>query len=556
MDPSQRIFIQEAWKAFEDAGCTEESLYGKSCGVFVGCQETDYLKYYDGAISPYISTGSSKSVIASRISYYLNLKGPAVSVDTACSSSLSALNIACQSIIDGSCDMALVGGMLTMSTPAMFTGLASLGMFSPDGCCRPFDDNANGTVIGEAVGAVVLKRLKDAERDGNYIYGIIKKVGWNQDGKTSGITAPNAVSQTARETNVYKRAGITPESISYIEAHGTGTRLGDPIEIQALTEAFSKYTDKKGFCAIGSVKANIGHTMPAAGIVSLIKVLLCLKNKKIVPSVNFSSENAMINFKNTPFYVNKELKEWETPKGEPRRAAISSFGFSGTNCHVIVEEYIDKRNNVLDNKEETNHFFPFSAKNKKALKQKEKDILEWLEKKSDNVPVEFIEYTLCNCRSHMKYRSCCIAKNVKELIRILRAHSANIDINGYYNESSIDIIPENEYIQIAVSYIKDGKIEGLKFENKARRMVRLPDYPFVISKIAKNENTNIISVSSEAYYATNHIVKGRKIIPGAMQLVWVLDSVEKKFKRKAESILNVTWIQPVVAEPDLKLTKT
>lgn len=559
MDPSQRIFIQEAWKAFEDAGCTEEYLYGKSCGVFVGCQETDYLKYYDGAISPYISTGSSKSVIASRISYYLNLKGPAVSVDTACSSSLSALNIACQSIIDGSCDMALVGGMLTMSTPAMFTGLASLGMFSPDGCCRPFDDNANGTVIGEAVGAVVLKRLKDAERDGNYIYGIIKKVGWNQDGKTSGITAPNAVSQTALETNVYKRAGITPESISYIEAHGTGTKLGDPIEIQALTDAFSKFTDKKGFCAIGSVKANIGHTMPAAGIVSLIKVLLCLKNKKIVPSVNFSSENAMINFKNTPFYVNKELKEWETPKGEPRRAAISSFGFSGTNCHVIVEEYIDKRNNVLDNKGETNHFFPFSAKNKKALKQKETDMLEWLEKNSDNVPVEFIEYTLCNCRSHMKYRSCCIAKNVKELIRILRAHSANIDINGYYNESSIDIIPDNEYIQIAVSYIKDGKIEGLKFENKARRMVRLPDYPFVmsdywISKIPKNENTNIISVSPEAYYATNHIVKGRKIIPGAMQLVWVLDSVEKKFERKAESILNVTWIQPVVAEPDLKLT--
>ena len=590
MDPCQRLFIQESWKALEDAGYTETGLYEKQCGVFVGCQETDYLKYYSGAVTPFVSTGSSKSVLASRVSYFLNLKGPAVSIDTACSSALSALHIACQSIKDSTCEIALAGGVLTMSSPAMFTGLASLNMFSKSGTCSPFDEHADGTLIGEAVGVVVLKRLSDAVKDGNHIYGIIKATGWNQDGKTSGITAPSAVSQTALEESVYRRSGINPESISYIETHGTGTKLGDPIEIQALTDAFGKFTNKKQYCAIGSVKANIGHTMPAAGIVSLIKVLCCMEHKQLVPSVNFTQENHLIDFKRSPFYVNNKLIDWNREKEEPLRAAISSFGFSGTNCHVIVEEYIEESpsNEII---QESYYLMPFSARSKNVLERKIEEFIEWLEcEENQKVSAHDLSYTLCMGRSHFKYRLCCVVKSLPELHQMLGNYRKGIKNPCMFEygerERKTPLQEENaKYMEVAEKYVQREIHDFAKcFKKKMGKIVKIPFYPFtqnrywIYDSVQEVEKNAIVSeekasdafgfhteqktedgvqlqieLSLDEYYAKNHIVNGRRVLPGAMQMVMAAAGGEKENKRTVKKITDVVWLSPVELEKNREL---
>ena len=285
---------------------------------------------------PYAFLGNGVSILASRLSYLLNLRGPAVAVDTACASSLVALHLACQSLLSGECELALAGGVFVSTTPSFHYLTGRLGMLSPTGECRAFDDRANGFVPAEAVGAVVLRPLDAALRDGDQIYGVIRATGTNQDGRSNGLTAPSAKAQAELEQEVYRRAGIDPATITCVETHGTGTRLGDPIEIEGLTRAFGPGRNNR--CAIGSVKTNIGHPGPAAGIVGFIKVLLALRNRQLPPSLNFETPNRHIPFAESPFYVNRELCDWASPAGTPRRAAVSSFGLSGTNAHVVVEE--------------------------------------------------------------------------------------------------------------------------------------------------------------------------------------------------------------------------
>ncbi|MDF2859001.1 MAG: hypothetical protein K0Q87_4852, partial [Neobacillus sp.] len=341
MDPQQRIFLENAWRALEDAGYSAKILNEIKCGVYVGVMGNDYnellLKDQSLVNQAKAMTGNSNSILAARIAYLLNLKGPAIQLDTACSSSLVAAHLACQSLINGETDMMLAGGVSLYLTENSYIKMSNAGMLSSDGKCKTFDNKADGFVPGEGVGVVVLKLLENAIRDNDHIYGVIKGSGINQDGKTNGITAPSAESQKALELEVYRKFNINPESISYVEAHGTGTKLGDPIEVQALSDAFKVYTDKLQFCGIGAVKTNIGHTSAAAGVASLIKVLLSFAHKQIPPSLNFEEENDHIGFRNTPFYVNTQLREWKS--STPRRAAVSSFGFSGTNAHLVLEEY-------------------------------------------------------------------------------------------------------------------------------------------------------------------------------------------------------------------------
>ncbi|MGV7003195.1 type I polyketide synthase, partial [Priestia megaterium] len=290
MDPQQRLFLEEAWKAIEDAGYSNEELRGKKCGVFVGCLSGDYQKDMEkNNILPetYSFVGNNEAILASRISYLLNLKGPSISINTACSSSLVALHLACESIHNRTSEMALAGGVSIMNTPDSYILTSQAGMLSADGRCRAFDQRANGFVPSEGVGVVMLKSLEAALEDGDHIYGVITGSGINQDGKTNGITAPSAPSQTALEQEVYDRYEINPETISYVETHGTGTKLGDPIEIDALTDGFRKYTTQIQYCAVGSVKTNIGHTLAAAGVAGLIKVLLCMKYQTLVPSIHY-----------------------------------------------------------------------------------------------------------------------------------------------------------------------------------------------------------------------------------------------------------------------------
>ncbi|BAZ70870.1 beta-ketoacyl synthase (plasmid) [Fischerella sp. NIES-4106] len=344
-DPQQRFFLEHAWKAMENAGYNTENYKG-SVGVYASIGINTYLlnNLYKNLEPSEIANffqlmiGNNKDFLSTRVSYQLNLNGPSVNVQTACSSSLVAVHLACQSLLNGECDMALAGGV-SIRVPQNAGYLYQEGMIlSPDGHCRAFDAKAKGTVAGDGLGIVVLKRLEDALADGDCIYAVIKGSAINNDGSLKvGYTAPSVAGQTAVISEAQAIAGIEPETLTYIEAHGTGTVLGDPIEIAALRQAFDTTSEKKGFCAIGSVKTNFGHLDTAAGVAGLIKTVLALKHKMIPPSLHFEQPNPEIDFDNSPFYVNTKLSKWRT-NGTPRRAGVSSFGIGGTNAHVVLEE--------------------------------------------------------------------------------------------------------------------------------------------------------------------------------------------------------------------------
>ncbi len=305
MDPQQRLFLEEAWKAVENAGYAGDALSESRCGVYVGLMNTDYedLLTQAHALTPkaHELTGTAGSVLASRIAYHLNLRGPALAVDTACSSSMVAIHLACRALQLGEVDMALAGGVTLYLTQKRYNLMEQAGMLTLSGKCRPFDDAADGTVPGEGVGVVVLKRLEDAVRDGDAISGVIVSSGTNQAGKTNGITAPSMQSQLELITEVYRRGDIDPGTIQYVEAHGTGTRLGDPIEVEALAKVFQNSARQGQCCRLGSLKANLGHTTAAAGIAGLIKVLLSVEHRAIPPQIHFDTPNRHTAYFNGPF---------------------------------------------------------------------------------------------------------------------------------------------------------------------------------------------------------------------------------------------------------------
>ncbi|WP_238652000.1 type I polyketide synthase [Paenibacillus piscarius] len=346
MDPQQRIFLEEAWKALEDAGYSDQAVQDTRCGVFVGCAPSDYTKHLEAnglGNTAEAFTGTSSSILAARISYVLNLKGPSISIDTACSSSLVAVHQACVSLWNGECEMALAGGIRLMITPDSIVQSSQMEILSAQGVCRPFDQDADGTLLSEGAGVVVLKPLSRALESRDHIYGVIRGSGVNQDGRTNGITAPSVNSQIQLEQRVYEKFRIDPSEINYVEAHGTGTPLGDPIEVKALTEAFRAFTQDSGYCALGSVKANIGHCTMAAGVAGIFKILLSLNHRQIPPLIHYKRLNEKIRLDGSPFYINTELTDWPENKRGSRMAAISGFGFSGTNCHIVIEEYRSSR---------------------------------------------------------------------------------------------------------------------------------------------------------------------------------------------------------------------
>jgi acyl transferase domain-containing protein/acyl carrier protein len=344
MDPQQRLFLECAWEAFEDAAYVPAKYQG-SVGVYAGAGLNSYLSniYANPEIVDLVGAyqivlGNDKDHLTTLVSYKLNLKGPSIAVQTACSSSLVAVCLACQSLLNYQCDMALAGGVAVGVTQKLGYYYREGAISSPDGHCRAFDAKAQGTVGGNGLAAVVLKRLQDAIADGDSILAVIKGTAINNDGAVKvGYTAPSLEGQAEVIAMAQAVAGIAPETISYVEAHGTGTPLGDPIEVAALTEAFRHSTDRKGFCALGSVKTNIGHLDPAAGIAGLAKTVLALKHQQLPPSLHFQAPNPQIDLANSPFYVNSVLADW--PAGShPRRAGVSSFGIGGTNAHVVLEE--------------------------------------------------------------------------------------------------------------------------------------------------------------------------------------------------------------------------
>lgn len=342
MDPQQRLLLEVSWEALEHAGIIPESLRLSRTGVFVGVSSTDYVRLVSASAQQkstiWDNTGGSSSIIANRISYFLDIQGPSIVIDTACSSSLVAVHLACRSLSTWDCDIALVGGTNVLISPEPWGGFREAGILSQTGCCHAFDKSADGMVRGEGCGVIVLQRLSDARLEGRRILAILTGSAVNQDGKSNGIMAPNPSAQIGVLENACKSARVDPLEIGYVEAHGTGTSLGDRIEAHALGMVFGRKRPGSGPLMIGSIKPNIGHLEGAAGIAGLIKAVLMVERGSLLPSGGFTAPNPAIPFTELGLRVVDELQEWPVVAGRPRRAGVSSFGFGGTNAHVIVEE--------------------------------------------------------------------------------------------------------------------------------------------------------------------------------------------------------------------------
>lgn len=342
MDPQQRLLLEVSWEALEHAGIIPESLRLSRTGVFVGVSSTDYVRLVSASAQQkstiWDNTGGSSSIIANRISYFLDIQGPSIVIDTACSSSLVAVHLACRSLSTWDCDIALVGGTNVLISPEPWGGFREPGILSQTGCCHAFDKSADGMVRGEGCGVIVLQRLSDARLEGRRILAILTGSAVNQDGKSNGIMAPNPSAQIGVLENACKSARVDPLEIGYVEAHGTGTSLGDRIEAHALGMVFGRKRPGSGPLMIGSIKPNIGHLEGAAGIAGLIKAVLMVERGSLLPSGGFTEPNPAIPFTELGLRVVDELQEWPVVAGRPRRAGVSSFGFGGTNAHVIVEE--------------------------------------------------------------------------------------------------------------------------------------------------------------------------------------------------------------------------
>jgi len=610
-DPNQRLFLQEAWSAIEDAGYGGESIIGTKTGVFVG-YSSDFGDSYknmicvnDPDLLELSVAGNVKSIIAARISYMLNLKGPAMMIDTACSSSLVAIHQACRSLRNGESDMCIVGSLKLITVPIRSrdktVGVQDVsGVESSDGKTRTFDDSSNGTGIGEGVGALILKPLAKALQDNDNVIAVIKGSAVNQDGLSVGITAPNAAAQEEVISQAWQDANINPETISYIEAHGTGTALGDPIEILGITRAFEKYTSKRQFCAIGSVKSNIGHLDQAAGMASIIKTILSLKNECIPPIVHFQQPNRKIDFHNSSVYVNNKLAPWPQTN-KPRRAGISAFGLSGTNCHVVVEEAPKQS---TDSQELPFYLLPLSARNEESLKQLVDKYISYLNAHKNECLTNIV-YTASVGRSHHSHRLVLLFKTRDELEALLKeVKTKGLDIKTddiYYgshllyeitiseqNALSEDVsnlfsekYTEDAGHKIATLYIKGAQIKwDILYSNIGSKRIPLPTYPFntkkcwvshnykqrftsrkeishpLIDRCVLNTGSTIIfsSMLSSDYNweLADHNIKGKYILPGTSYIEIIINQMNYLFEGtdKIYSISDLHFIQPFVIEDD------
>jgi acyl transferase domain-containing protein/acyl carrier protein len=443
MEPQERLFLQCAVQTIQDAGYTPATLTSKpknngkanEVGVFVGAgyQEYQFYGIEQTLLGNPISIWSSHASVANRVSYFCNFGGPSFTVDTMCSSSLMAIHLACRSLLNQECGVALAGGINISIHPSKHLLLGDRQFVSSTGRCHSFGSDGDGYVSSEGLGAVLLKPLSRAQADRDHVYGVIKSSAINHGGKTNGYTVPNPNAQAEVITQALERADINPRTISYLEAHGTGTSLGDPIEITGLNKSFRKFTQDDQFCAIGSVKSNIGHAEAAAGIAGLSKVLLQLKHQQLVPSLHSQKLSPNINFETCPFVVQQQLTEWVPPEVEidgvtrqyPLRAGISSFGAGGANGHIIIEEYQPTTTHP-----ETEHqgpvLIPLSAKNPQRLRDTAQDLAKFL-RNNPTVNLLNLAYTLQVGRDALEQRLAVVTDSVTDLVNTLSHHLKNVD---------------------------------------------------------------------------------------------------------------------------------
>lgn len=494
MDPHQRIFAETVWQALEDAGYNKDRLKERHVGVYTGAMWSNYQLYgvedaYHGEMVCY---DSSLCSISNRISYLFDFNGPSMTIDTMCSSSLVAIHLACQHLLNGDINVAIAGGVNLSLHPYKYIQLTKGGFLAKDGRCRAFGANASGYVPGEGSGVVVLKKLKDAENDNDYIYGVIKATSVNHNGNGIGYNVPDPIQQSNVIEAALTTAKVDPRTISYVEAHGTGTSVGDPIEIAGLKRIFGHFGKEK-FCSIGSVKSNIGHLEAAAGMASITKVLLQMKNRKLVPSLHADVLNPNLNLEQTPFVIQRDVEEWKSNDGL-LRAGISAFGAGGTNAHIIVEEYPKREKADYTVEPENYHVFVLSGNNKDIVKNYAESILGSIRSQKTHNIEERIAFTMQLSRNHMAERIAFIYQNTDELIRkiesylyrefdgndILTGHVVKAQIN--YKEISVDYHRRNDYnylSKVAREWVKGAKIHWEElYSGEHIDMIKLPHYPF------------------------------------------------------------------------------
>ncbi|REK71362.1 SDR family NAD(P)-dependent oxidoreductase [Paenibacillus paeoniae] len=426
MDPQQRLLLEVCWEALEDGGQVAARLKGSNTGVFMGGFTLDYklLQFSESnrhLVDSHTATGAMMTLLANRISYLFDFRGPSISMDTACSSSLVAVHLACQSLWNGESTLALAGGVNVMLKPDYFIAESKAGMLSPDGRSKAFDSRANGYVRGEGAGMVVLKTLSKAIQDGDPIHAVIRGTGVNQDGHSSGITVPRGEAQRALMQDVYRRAGVHPAEVQYVEAHGTGTPVGDPIEANALGAFLSEGREGDKPCYIGSVKTNIGHTEAAAGIAGLIKAVLCLKHRQIPPHLHLIEANENIRFDELKLEVPQQLIDWPQTDG-PRLAGVNSFGFGGTNAHVIVQEAPELAGVALQqggSNEERDMLLPLSARSEEALRTFAMNMRTMSNRSPEATSLQDAGYMLARRRDHHGIRVAAVAGTKKEWAELL-----------------------------------------------------------------------------------------------------------------------------------------
>jgi 3-oxoacyl-[acyl-carrier-protein] synthase II len=468
VDPQQRLLLEVSWSALENAAIPPEQVQGSQTGVFIGIAAVDYwhqlLSRNNAEIDAYLTTGNTHSLASGRISHFFDFIGPSISLDTACSSSLVAVHLALKSLRDRECNMALAGGVNRLISPKVSINFTQAKMLSSDGRCKTFDEGANGFVRSEGCGIVVLKRLSDAIADRDQIRAILLGSATNQDGRTSSITTPSSLSQQAVIKQALVNSQVEASQMSYLETHGTGTSLGDAIELEALSQVFK---DNKELI-LGAVKTNVGHLEAAAGIVSLIKTVLALENHLIPANLHLKQPNSKVEWQKLPFKLPQKAIAWQ-PTTQPRIAGISSFGFSGTNAHLVVQE-ANREMGKWGDGEKDSYLFTLSAKSTKALEQLAGSYIEYLQAHPD-ILIEDICHTVNLGRSHFNYR---LAASVispadlqTQLVQYLSqdlAQKSTADLSqGKTNlnrETKLALIfkPENQELQELITSIVDSPV--------------------------------------------------------------------------------------------------
>jgi len=619
IDPQERLFLQYAWMALEDAGYTRSSLQiprekdqAGQVGVYVGVMYGDYQMFgvEKSLLGERMVTTTSYSSIANRVSYFLNLHGPSMALDTMCSSSLTAIHLACQDLKQGRTDLAIAGGVNVTIHPNKYLLLSSGQFIASDGRCQSFGVGGDGYIPAEGVGAVILKRLSEAERDGNHIYGVLKGSSLNHGGKTNGYSVPNPQSQASVIGQALKEYDVDPRHISYLEAHGTGTKLGDPIEIAALTQTFRQSTSENQFCLIGSAKSNIGHAESAAGIAGLTKVLLQMKHRQIVPSLHSSVLNPHIDFEKTPFVVNQTLRQWEQPEVNgrrlPRIAGLSSFGAGGSNAHMIVEEYVPSAALPEFQGGSAPAVILLSARTPEQLNQKIHDLLAFVRKQENAVDLYSMAYTLQVGREVMEERFGLIVNSVEQLVERLQAY---LDGEQYVEDcyqgqakrgdEAVSLFNTDADLQETIDkwiasrrlsrvlelWTKGLAVDWNKLYGESKpRFTSLPTYPFAKDRCWTDRvvnaqaalpgmagavlhpllHANTSDFSQQSYRSTfsgseffldDHRVSigggaDQKVMPGVAYLEMARAAVEQALPEQSASatfeLRNIVWAQPLV----------